>query len=168
METFAREESRLKKPIAFPSSGDSSTESHFIKSETGPSTANGFNISGVIRPVPIYQQPAGGRPSDRKSTSRSPSDSEERSGSYSPPQCLPSLEMSQVLFQHLPVPIDGRAGKFKMLGCRRHSRLSMPVKRTSIMCVACDLPLCAYCYLPHHQELAGIIATDPSPRSNSV
>lgn len=160
-EAYNREESRAKKRIAYQSLGDSSTVNRFRKFETGPKTASGLGFSGIVRPVPIYQQ-AGGRPSDQKSASMLPSDSEKPSVSYSPTQCLPPSEMSQALLQHLPVPIDGRAGKFKLLGCRRHSRLALPVKRTSMMCVACDIPLCMYCYLPHHLEVAGIIATASS------
>lgn len=166
-EAYDRKESRIIKSIAHSSSGDSSTVNHFMKPSTGPSTANAFGFSGLVHPVPTYQR-AGGRPSDQKSASMSPSDSEERSGSCIPPQDIPSPEISQVLFKHFPVPIDGRAGRFKLLGCRRHSRLSLPVKRTSMMCVACDLPLCAHCYLPHHQEVAEIIATASPPLSNSV
>ncbi|KAK4288422.1 hypothetical protein Pmani_038545 [Petrolisthes manimaculis] len=76
------------------------------------------------------------------SPSKQPSDSE-----------LPPLELPQEIVDHLPVTIWGRCDTFKMLGCRRHARLGLAVKRTIMMCPTCDLPLCIFCYLPHHIEL---------------
>lgn len=64
------------------------------------------------------------------------------------------FELSQEILNHLPVPIWGRCGNTRMLGCRRHAALRFPVKRTPMMCPGCDLPLCIFCYLPHHIEIA--------------
>ncbi|KAK3867533.1 hypothetical protein Pcinc_027017 [Petrolisthes cinctipes] len=85
---------------------------------------------------------SGKQPSVLPSNSKQPSDSEH------PPLVLP-----QEIVDHLPVTIWGRCDRFKMLGCRRHARLGLAVKRTIMMCPTCDLPLCIYCYLPHHIEL---------------
>ncbi|KAK3867530.1 hypothetical protein Pcinc_027014 [Petrolisthes cinctipes] len=85
---------------------------------------------------------SGKQPSVLPSNNKQPSDSEH------PPLVLP-----QEIVDHLPVTIWGRCDSYKMLGCRRHARLGLAVKRTIMMCPTCDLPLCIYCYLPHHIEL---------------
>lgn len=64
-----------------------------------------------------------------------------------------SFDLPREILDHLPVPIWGRCNNIRMLGCRRHAALRLPVKRTPMMCPGCDLPLCIFCYLPHHIEL---------------